>query len=122
MEPGESVIVTGGTFPGRNERSELKLDLTQFMPIKYVLYTGLGDAQAAAENPVRPNPLGLIEDSVPAIFERTDKRFAFDPGDEWLRYGKHVGSIAGQVIDMILIGSSFTPDFYFVTKPIGKHE
>lgn len=118
MEPGEGLFIVGGTFPGPNDRTEIKVDLSTLMPFMQVFHIGIGvrdRASIVAEYPERENPLGYREKATVGI-DRGDSRFGFDPGEEWFRYGKRAARIGDAVVDLIIFDFE-TASFTLVTKP-----
>lgn len=117
MQPGDCLMIAGGTFPGLNETAEAELDLRNIYPFMNVFYCGLGSRERMDKYPIRSNPIESAEDKILVPIERNSKRFGFDPGDEWFRFGKGAGVIGGKVIDFVTLGAGLDPDFYFVSKP-----
>lgn len=113
MESGDTLLVLGGTFPGRNESAEISLGLKLIVPILHII-TG-NDRYSPRDNLlVGPDD----EDPVTVTLERNDRRFGVDHNEGLpITFGKKAGRILGQVVDIVILNPLSQDSFYFVGKP-----
>lgn len=117
IEPGDCLMLTGGTFPGQNEEATVQINVAHIIPYMNVFATALGNRHEADKHPIRDNPLGFTEEHAEEVMKRNDGRFRFDAADPWFRAATKVALLGEIEVDMVAIGANIQPDFYFVTKP-----
>ena len=112
MSPGECLMLGGGTFPNANESAEVTVLLSELVPTLFVLHP--------EKHPGRPNP--AASEPVTVTLERTDKKVAYDYGDNVpdAGYAKGGGRVMGQTVDIWLVGGALGspgPPIVFLGKP-----
>ncbi len=117
IEPGDCLMLTGGTFPGQNDEATVQIDVAHIFPFMNVFATALGNRKQADEHPVRDNPLGITDEHAEETMKRNDSRFRFDAADPWFRVASRAALLGEIEVDMVAVGANIQPDFYFVTKP-----
>lgn len=115
MNPGDCLLMVGGTFPGQNEEGVISLHIADIMPFMNVFYSGLGKRESAAKHPEYKNPIDITEEAVEVTLKRSEKRFRFDHADPWFRYGKRIATVGAEVVDLVIVDSGRT--IYFLSKP-----
>lgn len=114
MDGGDTLILLGGsTFPGENKTAKVGVGMTHIIPILHIA-TGR-DEYAPRENPVLdPDD----EKTLMLELERNDTRFGHDYGEgPDISFGKGAGTILGQTVDIVILGSMSQNPFYFIGKP-----
>jgi len=113
MDSGDTLLLMGGTFPGKSESTEVRLGLRLIIPILHIV-TGR-DEYAPRDNLVFGRE---DEDPLTVTIERNDIRFGHDYGDgPDISHGKRAGVILGHVVDLVILGPMSRDSFYFVAKP-----
>lgn len=109
MEPGDTLMVMGGTLAEPGAAAEIKLGMQTIIPVLFHV------AKDKAAYPWRLNPYVCEEDPTGIMLARNDVRFAHDFGDgPAIGFAKAGGVILGQTVDLLQIGFN---DFFFVGKP-----
>lgn len=117
MEPGDSLMLSGGTFPGEGEQAVVQLNIEHIIPYMNVFNTAVGNRDGINRHPARDNPLGIEGRHIEETLRRGQARFKFDNETPEFRVATKLGLLGEIEVDMIAIGPNLRPAFYFVTKP-----
>ncbi len=113
MISGDRLMVVGGTFPGRNDATELEIGLGMIIPVLRIV-TGHD------EYAPHPNPLVATgeDDRVRLLVERGDKRFGHDYDERGpdITYGKAAGKVLDLTVDFWVLNPMTQQTFYFIGK------
>lgn len=113
IQPGDSLQLVGGIFPGQGETELVIVRFGQVVPILHLALTGMDSAQ---DNPPYPNPLGADIPDTEVELERIPGRIVHEAAEAWFGMGKRLGRIGLVAATITVLGFGSKSDYY-LTKP-----